>query len=104
MNLWEGVDQKTYRLFLRYHEQNPRIWGQFKQYAFQMMQAGRKKGSAKEIMERVRWEENLTRSEDQDFKINNDFTSLYARKFIEKFPEAGGFFEFRKVSGLKRAA
>ncbi len=52
-------------------------------------------------MERVRWELEITSA--GRFKVNNDYTSLYARLLIWQHPEFKGFFSLRTVTGLKRA-
>jgi len=98
-----GVDDKTYSAFLTYHRNNPHIWQSFEKFALEMLNTGRKRYSAKTIMERVRWDFDSSNPE-AEYKINNDFTSYYARAFARKWPQFREFFEFREVKGLKRAA
>ena len=58
---------------------------------------GRYRGSisADALLHRIRWEVAVNTTGD-DFKINNDFAALYARKFREQYPEHAGFFETRE--------
>ena len=63
---------------------------------------------AKAIMERVRWEvsvymrrshfEGYVATTGEQFKVNNNYTSRYARKLISEKPEFKGFFQTRRLS------
>lgn len=79
-----------------YNQANPHIWYAFMEEAFEQLRQGRKHLSAKAIIEKLRYETNLRAKDFQKFKINNSFTSLYARKLIEEFPEFASFFELRE--------
>ena len=88
---------KDKEAFKHYHEQNPQIYKMFCKFA---EQAARRRDhySAKAIMERIRWETMI--SDDQpDFKIDNTWTSHYARKYMKDHPEHDGFFELRIKRG-----
>lgn len=99
--LFAGIDDKTMRSFRDYHNENPEIYGWFCDFA-RAAKKTRDRYSAKTIMERVRWEVEMQSG--QEFKINNDYTALYARLFVFNNPNFEGFFEFRTLTGLKRAA
>lgn len=103
MNIYDEVDPTTLDLFRAYHRENPEIWPQFKKFAFEMLNSGRKRYSAKSIMERIRWDFEIKNS-DRDFKVDNNFTAIYARVLVHRFPEFADFFEFRHLTGIKRAA
>ena len=92
---------ETVKAFLEFTRKSPAIWGAFQRFAIEAAAAGRKYYGAKMIMERVRWETEVTKG--GEFKINNDYTAYYARLFAAKWPEYP-LFSFRKVTGLKRAA
>lgn len=99
MSFLQTLDADMRERFIEFHKANPDVWEMFKRFAFSARESGRKCHSAKSIMERIRWEvETVHRS---DFKINNNFTALYARMLVQKYPEFGEFFEFRE---LKRVA
>ncbi len=86
--------------FQIYHEQNPNVYEAFKKYAFAAINGGRKKYSAKSILERVRWHLNFEIVGDETYKNNNNYTSRYARLFIQDYPEHKDFFEFREIKTL----
>jgi hypothetical protein len=98
---FQDVDSETYAKFLAYHKANPDIWKAFRDYALQAARA-RKRYSAKTIMERIRWDREITTR--GTFKISNSFTSYYARAFVRAFPQHGHLFRFKPTKGLKWAA
>ena len=79
--------------FEQYQERNPRIYKEFVHYAHQLIMAGQNKIGSKLIFERIRWESKIERRD--EFKINNNFTADYARKFEQDFPHFAGIFEKR---------
>lgn len=98
----QGVDSAEDPIQAKFDEfdrQHPDVYDLFKKFAWQLRNAGRDRGGAKSIMERIRWELATTSSPEKDgFKINNNFTSRYARKLIEDDPSFGDFFETRRLS------
>ncbi len=91
--LWET---KLDRKFLSYHTANPHVYILFQKYARQMLNAGRKRYSARTIIHRIRWHADLQTSGDP-FKMNNNYTSRYARKLMTDDPSFDGFFELREL-------
>lgn len=85
--------------FLAFHAANPQVYEEFKRFAFQAIAHGASSLSSKFILERVRWESMIT-THGGGFKINNDFTSRYARLFAKDFPAHADKFEFREVVTL----
>lgn len=51
------------------------------------------------IVNRARWEVNMTWGPDseQGFKMNNDFAPLYARRIMDENPDLEGFFRLRRL-------
>jgi hypothetical protein len=84
------------RDFIKHLKENPDIFILFVRYASQAMRAGRKHFGAKMIIERIRWYSQVETT-DKDFKINDHYTSRYARLFETVYPEFKGFFELRKL-------
>lgn len=78
-----------------FHAQNPHVFQLFLKYSMMAKDRGFEKFSAKAVFERLRWHLNFETSGDV-FKLNNDFTALYARKLIDENPEFLGFFELRE--------
>ena len=79
-----------------YDENHPVIWRLFKQTALEAIRKGFKHYSSKSIFEVIRWNRGGEIKKD-GFKINNNYTANYARKFMKEFPEHEGFFETRKI-------
>lgn len=82
--------------FQQYDNENPIIWKQFKKTALKTISKGFKNYSSKSIFEVIRWHRGGGIKKD-GFKINNNYTAYYARKFMDMFPEHEGFFRTRKV-------
>ncbi|MEM8499926.1 MAG: hypothetical protein AAF542_18020 [Pseudomonadota bacterium] len=65
-----------------YIEQHPAVWTLFcelAKYAVKKSPSG--KASSKLIFEKIRWENEVEKS-NEDFKINNNYTAYFARKFM----------------------
>lgn len=80
--------------FLKYHHDNPEIYRAFKRYAFRAINRGYRHWGAKSVFEVIRWETGLTGND--DFKVNNNYTALYARMFMDEYPQYAGFFRTRE--------
>jgi len=79
--------------FERYHAENPDIWNQFKEATFALIKVGRQHFSADAILHSIRF--NTAIRGGKDFKINNNYSSMYSRMFTSNFPEHRDFFEQR---------
>lgn len=79
--------------FRRYHKENPAVYELFVRFTRQAISAGRKRFSATAIIQRIRWETAVTGND--GFKINNNYSSYYARLFIREYPQHEGFFVTR---------
>lgn len=79
--------------FKNYHAQSPDIYREFKKLAFQLINRGYVRLGAKQIFEVIRWH---TMVEGNDhYKVNNSFTSDYARLFESDHPIYDGYFSKR---------
>jgi hypothetical protein len=78
-----------------YDRANPAIWKLFKRYAFSVWAAGLRRTAAKMIIERIRWEQSVVTAGAEPYKINNDFTAYYARKYQTEFPKRADLFQTR---------
>ena len=88
--------------FERYDRENPDIWEMFKKFTFQAIDAQERRNAAvrvgaRAVYERIRWQ-TMVYGNDQ-FKVNNNYTAAYARKFMSKYPEYAGIFQTRRPSG-----
>ena len=96
-----GFEDARYRTrldkqFERYHAENPHVFELFRRFAFMAKNSGRTKYSARAIYHRMRWHMDIEVKGD-DYKLNNNYSSRYARLLIQKFPEFEGFFETRTL-------
>jgi len=82
--------------FKTYHFNNPHIYNQFESMAFALIRAGRNHYGAKAIFEAMRYETAI--SGNDDFKINNNYTSRYVRMFDKAHPGFSGFFRKRLLT------
>jgi len=82
--------------FREYHRANPRVYERFREIAHHLRCIGIERTSAKLIVERIRWNHHI-RTRGEIFKINNIFTSRYARMLVKEDPSFEGFFEMREL-------
>jgi hypothetical protein len=66
----------------------------FERFALEVIRSGMDRYSARAIFHRMRWHHNIERG-DRDYKLNNNWTPLLARWFMQKYPHHDGFFETR---------
>lgn len=84
--------------FEDFNKANPLIFQLFLRFARAARTAGQHTFSAKRIIEQIRWEVIPQGPGDSGFRINNDFTSRYARLAVRLYPdEFGNFFTFRAL-------
>lgn len=87
--------------FEKYHADNPRIYELFKRFALQIVEKRKnrpnKKTSANLLINRIRWEIYVETITDDGFRINDHYSSRYARKFVEEYPQYRDLFNFREL-------
>ena len=81
--------------FVSYHARNPQIYEAFKRITLRAIAKGYNYWSAKGVFEIIRWETKV-QADEEDFKINNNYTPFYARMFCMDFPSHKEFFRKRK--------
>jgi hypothetical protein len=89
------ADPKLVNRFSKYHNEHPEVWDNFKKYAAEMRATGRRRYSAWAIINRIRWDHDMAKTE--EFKISNDYIALYARIAIHLEPELATFFVTRPM-------
>lgn len=87
------VDE-NFEKFREFHRANPAVYTLFQKYTFTAIEAGRTKYSARNIMERVRWDADIV-IRGGGFKINNNFVPFYSKMFMQAYPQHNGFFNTR---------
>lgn len=83
--------------FWAYHEANPDVYRQLRELALQMRRGGVNKYGMKGLFEVLRWHHAMQTSDPEGFKLNNNFTSFYARLLMDREPALAGFFELRTL-------
>lgn len=82
--------------FKEYHKQNPGVYKRLVELTKQAHEKGKTRVGMKMLFEVVRWNEFL-QTNDPDFKLNNNYTSYYARMIMHQHPEFGEIFETRTL-------
>lgn len=82
--------------FWAFHRANPGVFAMFDRFARDLIRAGYARGSAKLIFERIRWETMFRAS--GPVKLNNNYTSRYARLWEYANPSHRGFFRTRELN------
>ncbi len=101
--------------FDAYHQKYPDVYNYFKKYLREIYESQTARGikkeeiktSSKMILNRIRWEietvgilntsseKSANKGVYDGFKINDAFTSRYARLFCDEYPDYAGLFNFR---------
>lgn len=87
------------RAFWEHHLEHPGVYRLLRQLAFQAVRAGATRLGMKNLYEVARWNrmmEGLPESDDQ-FRLNNNWTGMYARLLMENEPTLAGLFETREL-------
>lgn len=82
--------------FAAFHRDNPAVYATLVRLAREARVAGKSKVGIKALWERMRWDLWLATHGD-DFKLNNNLTSRYARLIAAQEPDLAGMFETRKL-------
>jgi hypothetical protein len=82
--------------FQQFHQNNPVVYELLCKFAREAKDRGVKKWGIKAIFEVVRWHVKVKLQHEGDFKLNNDFTALYARLIMANEPDLADFFDTRE--------
>jgi hypothetical protein len=83
--------------FEEFDAAHPEVWTYFVRFANELL-ARSERGSADQIMQRIRWETTVNPDRDGGLKLNDHFSSRYARKLAAQDVRFQHFFSFRKIS------
>ena len=95
INILELFGAKMDAEFAVYNASRPEIYRMFCETALGLIRKGHKHYSADAILHVIRYKQAVNKEVGELFKINNNYTSRYARKFIKDYPQHAGFFEMR---------
>jgi hypothetical protein len=82
--------------FAVFHEANPWVYKALVRLARRYLTTGRTRIGAKALFEVLRWEWSMA-TVDDEFKLNNNFTSRYARLIMATEPDLADVFEVREL-------
>lgn len=91
-------DVKLDRKFKAFCDRNPHVYDILVRLAREAKAAGKEKISIVLLVQVARWEIMFRTESDDGFKINNSFTSRYARLIMQNEKDLEGFFELRKLA------
>lgn len=82
--------------FAAFHRDNPHVYTILVRLAREALAKGKRRIGIKMLFEVARWEVFLSTTAD-DFKLNNNYHSRYARLIMEREPGMAGVFEVRAL-------
>jgi hypothetical protein len=91
-----GKESAADRLFREFHRDNPDVYRELMQLVREALRRGRKKMGIKMLWEVARWNRFL-RTNDEKYKLNNNYHSRYARLIMQKEPGLAGIFDTREL-------
>lgn len=83
--------------FQEFHTKNPKVWEIYREQVLKAISIGRKKISSKQLLGYIRWKIYMTTNSSDGFKINDAYTSRYARLFAKEFPQHTDIFNYRHL-------
>lgn len=89
--------------FWRYDRENPKVYRKLVNLAREVKGAGHEHFSIDALFHRLRWYYTVESKSHEPFKLNNNFTSFYARLIMQREPDLADFFEIRKQRSKKGA-
>ena len=83
--------------FERFHARNPHVYAALVAIARRMVKAGKSRIGIKQIYEVLRYERLIYTRSDDGHRLNNNFTSRYARLIIAQEADLSNVFETREL-------
>lgn len=81
-----------------FHAAHPRVYDLFARFAREAAESGRERFGAKMIWERMRWYTTIEAGgKGEDWRLNNNYITYYAREFMRRNPQYGDLFELRRM-------
>lgn len=96
LDIFKKINPELLADFKKFHQENPHVYKLFMEYVELLKKAGREKYSAWAIINRIRWDYDISTT-GEPFKIKNDFIALYARLAYYHHPELQDFFTMRAM-------
>lgn len=99
-----GIDPVSADVFLAYHSKRPEIWRNFEKAALYLLTNRGGDFGAKEVFEWLRRGNDEMSKRAGEFKLNNNFTSMYGRVFVIFHPEYASRVPLRAARGVRSMA
>lgn len=97
MQFQEQTGKSIKESFEEFNKKNPHVYDMFKGQVYRAKSKNRSKVSSKAIINWMRWEVSINTKSADVYKINDAFTSHYARLFIKDHPQYADMFELREL-------
>jgi len=78
-----------------FHKAHPKVWILFVEFTLERIAKGFNHYSARGIFHRIRWETAEADTSKNEFKINDNHSPFYSRRFMRMYPQHDGFFRTR---------
>jgi hypothetical protein len=92
----ESDGERIDRQFAEFHANNPSVYAELAALARQAKARGRTRVGIKMLYEVVRWQRFVASTGD-DYFLNNNYHSRYARLLMAQEPDLRGLFELRAI-------
>ena len=89
-------DREQFEKYKEWDARNPQFYPLFCQFTSQLLERGWANIGVALIFERIRWE-SMTTTVGEPFKLNNNYKSIYARRFMRDFAQHDGCFRLREL-------
>lgn len=97
--LFDTEQDRIAQEFEAFNTQHPEVYQAFKKFTMQLWRTGAKRGSARDVLGRVRWETQVNPGY-MDFKVNNNYAAIMSRKLMEELPCLKDFFQTRERKSI----
>lgn len=87
------TNDKQARKFAEFDAANPGVWRWFVHFTQEQISRRLAHGSATATIARIRWETDIVT--DEAYKISNDWSPFYARKWHQEYPTQAEFYLLR---------
>lgn len=94
INFPEAMPQKV-RNFFKFHQERPELYDEIKSIAHRIMQKTNRSVSFSMIYETARFEVFIRDTNEEVFKMNNNYRAAYSRMLLREFPMYHGRIELR---------
>lgn len=83
--------------FEQFHAENPGVYRKLVQIARSAKSSGKSQYGIGSCWERLRWHLDIETNSSDEFSLNNNHRSRYARLIMEQEPDLKGFFHTREL-------